>query len=268
MNWLTIEEIKQAAAAGLLPALQCSLEHHKQGRDVETALELVTAIKDDKFHIYGTLCACCVKYMYSGDICILAPKGCSGPKCAEGAWEPVQRTFNNFQDDHSNANFAAFQQAEADICKYIGGKIAEEKAKMCKYKVITKSPLKHGSLVKWNNLEQFYVVLNKNGELWWYSLQENKFASIVAIRDKINPGFTVIGDLKGVIGDIAALSEPLEEFEMKASGGCTIKGYEDSIHLVELAFSCRLASFTLENFQEFIENLRRIEVTLKAKQQR
>ncbi|KKN75900.1 hypothetical protein LCGC14_0376080 [marine sediment metagenome] len=61
MDWITQEQAKQAAEQGELPSLECSLEHHQQGRDA-TKLELIMAIENGNCSMGGQLCACCSKY--------------------------------------------------------------------------------------------------------------------------------------------------------------------------------------------------------------
>ncbi len=131
MEWITQEQAKQAAEQGELPALECSLEHHKQGRNA-SKLELINAIAKGQFNVRGESCACC-QVKGRGDSCPYGSdcplKSREGHYCCSDKWTDSQATFSNFKTDHSNANFKAFQQAEAKLCKYIEEVIEKVKAK-------------------------------------------------------------------------------------------------------------------------------------------
>ncbi len=125
MNWITTERVAEQAKLGEIPALECSLLHHEQGRDADW-VELRDAIKDDKFNLGEDLCACC----QSGDKrcadCLLGSYWCRDSK----EWNGLKDSyFGLYQAVYSNANFKAFQEAEADLCTYIEGVIAKKKAK-------------------------------------------------------------------------------------------------------------------------------------------
>ncbi len=135
MDWITQEQAKQAAEQGELPALECSLEHHKQGQYAGT-VELIIAIENGQFNVGGNSCACChYKQMMGGDtcfvggICKLRNATDDNGYCCNGRYRDASRAFDIFIDDHSNANCKAFQDTEAKLCTYIEEVIEKVKAK-------------------------------------------------------------------------------------------------------------------------------------------
>lgn len=133
MNWMTKGHVKQEAVKGEIPALKCSLEHHKQGRDADY-VELVEAIENEDYRIDGPLCAACNKFSISAFVgcqdCPLKGSGNSSSLCCKGLWVEASLLHKEIcTGDHSNATLKAFQDAEAEICKFIEGVIAEAKLK-------------------------------------------------------------------------------------------------------------------------------------------
>ena len=133
MNFLTQEEVKIAAEKGELPALECSLRHHQEGRDADY-VELRDAIEKGHFNIDAELCACCV---YAHDIaakegkskCDYCPLEVAEESCCcDGKWLSTCQAFLILIHDNSNANFKAFQDAEAKLCTYIKNVIDKKKA--------------------------------------------------------------------------------------------------------------------------------------------
>ena len=124
MDWITQEQAQEAAKQGKLPALECSLKHHEQGRDA-TRVELINAIASEQFHVQGDLCACCqIQFNKKiecrhGSNCSL--RNCAGGEeyCCNGKWLVVSTAFFVLETNHSNANLRTFQQAEAELCEYI-----------------------------------------------------------------------------------------------------------------------------------------------------
>lgn len=133
MDWITIEQVKRAAEQGEMEALKCSLLHHEQGRDADW-VELRDAIEDGKFDISYNLCACCISVGGANEEackrCGLytPPYNPSGSHCCGESWQKAQGAFIKLRGNYSNANFKAFQEAEAEVCTYIEGVIAKKKA--------------------------------------------------------------------------------------------------------------------------------------------
>lgn len=128
-KWITEKDAKIAAKEGQIPALEMSLKHHQQPLDA-TKLELIQAIETKVFHLRGTLCACCLFDGLDG--------GCSNRKtcvlytdqgCCNDLWQKANSAFQKLQNDYSNANFKAFQDAEAKVCDYIEGVLKKEREK-------------------------------------------------------------------------------------------------------------------------------------------
>ena len=119
MNFITTEYVKAEAEKGKLPALKCSLLHHEQGRDADW-VELRDAIENSSFTPNSTyLCACCKMTNTYCRICPLGGIGKFSSDCCGGMWKKADSAFMNLIRNYSNANFKAFQDAEAKVCAYI-----------------------------------------------------------------------------------------------------------------------------------------------------
>ncbi len=133
MDWITQEQAAEAAEQGELEALECSLEHHEQGRDSDW-IELKETIENDKFCLSWELCACC---RFVGKQDGFKDNGCR--KCPLGdffcwdniIWAKVGNSWAKLINSFSNANFKAFQEVEAELCTYIKRVIEKVKAKEC-----------------------------------------------------------------------------------------------------------------------------------------
>ena len=133
MEWITEEQVKEAAKQGVIPALRCSLEHHQQGRDAPL-FELIKAFRNNEFIADGCYCACCCRTdMSSGTVvpCRDCPlwNDTDGNHCCNGLWIETLHTLDVFVNDYSNANYEAFKKAESDVCNYIEEVLATEIAK-------------------------------------------------------------------------------------------------------------------------------------------
>ncbi|KKM61562.1 hypothetical protein LCGC14_1530540 [marine sediment metagenome] len=140
MNFITREQVKEAAAQGVLAALKCCLAHHEQGRDADW-VELREAIKAIKFSLSSGFCASCRVVGSDCEKCLLKGAPAVDRNCCDGKWDTASMHLTRLCDDYSNANFVAFQEAEAEVCKYIKKIIKQEEAKECKCK---KPELRHG----------------------------------------------------------------------------------------------------------------------------
>lgn len=135
MNWLTKEQITAAAKEGKLPALRMSFEHHDQGAKA-TLRELLDALEDGLFNLGTGFCACCVRagnkeFGACHENCPKCPlhEPSDDLGCCGDLYDKADGAIEDLEDDHSNANFAAFQQAERAICDYISKVIEQEEAK-------------------------------------------------------------------------------------------------------------------------------------------
>lgn len=126
MDWITKEEVKQAAKDGAMASMKCSLAHHRQGEKC-TRGELIDAIEDEVFQLDSNLCACC-NCFDNCDTCLLTTKskGNCDERCCNGAYGLAQQAIVRFHHDDSPANFAAFQLAEGKVCDYIQAVIDKE----------------------------------------------------------------------------------------------------------------------------------------------
>lgn len=137
-DWITTEQVKRAAEEGEFSALRCSLEHHQQGRDAPRG-ELLDAHEKDIFNLEAVKCACCVMYDCNSmkcaeSPCILRENNKAIHHCCNGLWRVASDALIEFIKNPTNANFKAFQEAEAKVCTYIEGVIAKKKAEAKKTK--------------------------------------------------------------------------------------------------------------------------------------
>lgn len=131
MDWITKEYVAEQAELGEIPALECSLLHHQQGRDADW-VELRDAIENGRFTIKVEFCSCCQAVGNFKGSGTLPQKAC--PKCplfdspyraydiahcCDGTWTELWYAHKILRGDYSNANFRAFQEAEGKVCDYI-----------------------------------------------------------------------------------------------------------------------------------------------------
>jgi hypothetical protein len=147
MDWITKEYVAEQAKLGEIPALECSLLHHQQGRDADW-VELKEAIKKGKFTIKDELCSCCQavgNFKGSGKATQKACPECplfvspyqpDNSHCCGGTWTDLAMwyTYEALTGDYSNANFKAFQEAEAKVCTYIERVLEQKRAEAKKEK--------------------------------------------------------------------------------------------------------------------------------------
>ena len=133
ITWNTEQQAAEAAKQGVIPALENSLLHHRQGATADW-VELRDAIEGKKFAVCNEFCACCLLIDVSCDNCPLTtmPQGLPTERCCNGLWGKVANYFRLLKDGYSNANFRAFQDAEKAVCDYIEAVLEKEKAKECK----------------------------------------------------------------------------------------------------------------------------------------
>lgn len=129
MNFMTTEYVAEQAKLGELPALEMSLKHHEQGRDADW-VELKDAIKGSEFALDSVLCASCLFANSECGKCCLATgdKQYAFKACCDGVWYEANCALSRLEDDYSNANFKAFQEAEAKVCTYIEAVLERKKA--------------------------------------------------------------------------------------------------------------------------------------------
>ncbi len=213
MNWITKQEVKEAAAKGVIEALEMSLKHHQQGRDAEK-LELLIAIGKDDFSTGDGHCACCQKYggpCKSQNHCPLFTGTESyGSQCCGGRWSSAAVCLDEFATDHSNANFKAFQEAEGKVCDYIEGVLEKESKKSCK---CSKPKLRHGDYGYDNGVDMAPFICIDNDVFW---LRNNRLVSRKSnyTRDRFifdENLTTITGNLTD---DLKRNSEDLERFEV------------------------------------------------------
>ncbi len=140
MNWITKEQATEAAKQGLIPSLECSLKHHQQGRDADY-VELDLAIGKE-FDVTQQHCACCqLANIKENDIpwkpqnckrCVLGDGKHGSSGCCQGKWNRADSCLGRLSY-RTNASFAAFQKAEAEVCDYIEKILEQERAKVIKH---------------------------------------------------------------------------------------------------------------------------------------
>lgn len=232
MKWITKEEVKKAAQAGEMEALQMSLEHHQQGRDC-TRGELVDAIDGGVFNVEGEMCACCGAKV--NDNCPLGDSDgeCNGSVCCGNLWRKTSNTFAEFSGNPTCTNFLAFKEAEGKVCDYIQGVIDEKKnvkdkkCHSCKhYEEHCSDCLRLADRPKWEAEEAKPEL--RHGD---YGLDRQGFACMTIHTNGIE-GLRQVGPttswlnandddyrpkiiLGNIFADIAARGEELKEFEVK-----------------------------------------------------
>ncbi len=207
MKWITTDQAATAAKQGTIPALECSLEHHQQGRDADWR-ELRDAITRHNFHLQGELCAVC-----TGDCttCPLAIGKVAQMYCCNKLWNKANMAFEVLRAYFSNANFRAFQEAEAGICRYIEEVLDKERAKEkkpCK----CKAELRHGDYGTECDGAQ-WAVLYRNVQLEVFG--NNSGSGITTT----NTWPTSTRKLGNIFDDLKRNSEDLEEFSMNVRFG-------------------------------------------------
>ena len=211
MDWVTQEQAKEAAKQGELPALECSWEHHEQGRDRDW-VELKEAIENDKFWLSWELCACC---RFVGKQDGFKDNGCR--KCPLGdffcwdniIWAKVRNSWTKLTNHFSNANFKAFQEDETELCTYIEGVIEKVKLDMKAEKYKECEPeLRHGELVQGGSMGKVYVAMDTvpKSDRWhiWADWGKNGTVS------KSDTYYTGLGI--NIFDDLKRNSEDLKEY--------------------------------------------------------
>ncbi|KKN08272.1 hypothetical protein LCGC14_1058370 [marine sediment metagenome] len=136
MDWITTEYVKQEAEKGELAALECSLKHHKQGRDAGY-VEFISIVTIGRYHVKDEFCACCVRFKdihshYCADghsnSCPLFAESSNVHHCCNGLWSQLRDIFDAFKKDMSLDNFNKLKEAEAKVCTYIEGVLEKKRA--------------------------------------------------------------------------------------------------------------------------------------------
>ena len=126
MDFLTQEQV-QEASKDELSALECSWTHHHQGATADY-VELRDAIKGGRFSIGPFWCSMCKRSGCGCQACCLTADSHADHQCCDGIYYKVYVAFSDLEKDFSNANFKAFQDAEAKICTYIRDVIDKKRA--------------------------------------------------------------------------------------------------------------------------------------------
>ncbi len=153
---VTKQDAKEVAEQGLVKALECSIEHHKNG--LVTSLELQVALDRREFNIGPSECALCRYFAFPNNCikCPLGPCGC----CDE--WRKLDKFLNIFINDPSNANHAAFVEAE----KVMIARLEEELEKVV---IEERAKSKAEAEIK-NNLKSYKCSDRK----YWFEPKEKK----------------------------------------------------------------------------------------------
>ena len=220
MDWITQNQAQEAAEQGELPALECSWKHHKQGRNSDW-IELKEAIENDKFCLSWELCACC---RFVGKQDGFKDNGCR--KCPLGdffcwdniIWAKVRNSWAKLTNHFSNANFKAFQEAEAELCTYIErviekvkkeaeikDKYDKEKCKKCEPK------LRHGDYGYYAESGNYWCVWKQEETLEIFG--KNSGSGRVAEEENKNSDMVKDGNH---VDDLERNSEDLEGFGVGA----------------------------------------------------
>ncbi len=136
MNWITEKQAAEAAKQGKIPALEWSLLHWQQPGMVGY-VELAEAMKSGEFEVGQGVCACCHRYNNlsckdkNSDTCPFRLRtSVEHNYCCDNKWKIADNTYDNcIKNNYSNAIMQAFQDAAAELCKFIADVLEKEKAK-------------------------------------------------------------------------------------------------------------------------------------------
>lgn len=128
MDWIMTKQVKQAAKDGEIPAMECSLAHHKQGAEC-TRGELIDAMDKGLFSLHAYFCACCEQWAESKFLCGKCPLVDikNQQMCCGGVFRPANDALKVFQTTLRTDDFTAFQDAEKKVCDYIQAVIDKAK---------------------------------------------------------------------------------------------------------------------------------------------
>ncbi len=257
MDWMTIEQAAEAAKQGKIPALECSLLHWQQPGMVGY-VELAAAMKSRRFCIDSEFCACCYKY-----------RGCAKPycplrksNCCNGKWKVANKAHNNCRNDnYSNASMKAFQEAAAEVCKFIADVLEKEKAKERKTEKKKCEPeLRHGDYGVWSFGPRRFIAIKTNGCLHWFHADGTDCGPV---NYKNLHDFTKFGN---IFDDLKRNSKDLEQFEVYAYGhsNCVFKAtLEDSGNII---IDSDNWNYLLEDVVEIHQQLGQIIATAKRQE--
>ena len=206
INWMTTEQAAEEAMKGKIPAIECSWEHHHQGETADW-VELAEVMKPgNKFNVGRDFCACC--YKYNDDTC--KTTGCPlllNRECCGGKWEVAKDAIYACRDnDYSNASMKAFQEAEAELCRFIADVLEKEKAKERKTEKKKCEP-KHADYGIYHGCGLIHL----DGNTYWLGTYFKGGKSMCEPCDFVDD---ITGNLKD---DLKRNSEDLREFEVNSS---------------------------------------------------
>lgn len=155
MEWITRQEVKEAAKGTKLDAARFSLKHWKQG--VVCSYEsLSMAISTKEFNVGTAYCALCI----SKDVCESCPLG---PKACCKEHKQAEKAFRNLENDRSRANFKAFQAKAILMCERLEKEIAKlEKEESVK----SEAKLRHGDYGYSDRSGRNFLVVEEDGLRW------------------------------------------------------------------------------------------------------
>ncbi len=272
MDFLTTEYVAGQAKLGELRALECSLKHHEQGRDADW-VELRDALESERFNLGGGLCAVCVK---QNDKCVGCPLNIQPESndtdevCCGGSWGKAMYLVSILENYPSNANFKAFQDAEAEVCTYIKGVIAKKKAeqeidtktcKDCKHQPTWAKNIPCGicdNHSHWKPKESTPAL--RHGD-YGYDYNGSPCMSLKPFGQQklVDAGNLFVHSVGGtgskfittrignIFDDLARNAEDLSEFEMESS----IRGNKISIYRAGSRLDFRLIGDTCNNTRSF-----------------
>ncbi len=264
MDWITEKQAKEAAEKGTIPALECSLKHHEQGRDADY-VELRDAMESRNFTLDYNHCSCC---QLVGKTNGSASSECT--KCVLGSdfcwvntkWDLIRDAIIDLRNDYSNANFKAFREAEAELCKYIEKVLEVEKAKAaveppfskCK---CDKPKFRHGD----------YGFLKDKAIFWVFLNGKMSFSDGDSYISGCSTELWTQRRLGNIFDDLQRNSEDLKEFEMKFDGGGWIKIRIDKVKpYLRIESWIDFATATLDEATEYHQKLGQVIAFAKRKQ--
>jgi hypothetical protein len=268
MKWITREEVKEASK-DKMTALKCSLKHHEQGRDAGS-LELQTAIKDELFDMTTGFCACCERFdvangcRTTNGICPLSVS--EGSLCCDGVFMEAKTPYRHFYGNPSNENLKKFQDAEAEVCKYIEGVIEKLLAEEKKQK-----PLLRAGDVAISNMGRACIVIGNGKDA------VNHFEDGHTCPQGEITGGTYTKDGRGkqfnIFDEAKALQENVTEFILTPNGCNEGEGFlvcANGAADIDIGIACDSGNETwcanLEELEEYSMQIRKVIATLKRKE--
>ncbi len=285
ITWTTEQEAKEAAAKGLIPAIEHCIKHHRQNRDCE--YEELIGVLGDGSRISTGDCALCQKFECGSGCsnCPLGPVNC----CPE--YRPEWRAWETFMNDHSLANYQAFTKAAGVMVERLEMELAKAKEEVCakakagqcitcKHKGSKICDSLHINCSGWEPKEAECAKNKPEFRHLDYGYDEDGDPCLMASEQDIG-NFRTIGKnaiapvgasykvktkLGNLLDDLARNAEDLEEFEIEAEDVCEAEGKITKDNQISFCWYPHDDIKTIAMATEIHQNLGQLIATAKRKQ--